>query len=119
VRKATVIFEDATMAYNRWVQGIASREHSATPVNIAQLVGKQASPDKPARPLHPTLDKSPEILGNTILNLTNLRQKISCALDSNLATKPENKKVLLKLQKKIAKNLRFLDTFARDFDALS
>jgi hypothetical protein len=107
------------MAYNRWVQGIASREHSATQVGVAQLMGKQSQSDKPPRPLHPTLDKTPEILGNAILNLTNLRQKVNLALTSNLAQDPKKKNTLMKIQKKISRNLRFLNSFIADFNSLS
>ena len=119
MRRKTAIFEDTTMAYNRWVQGIASREHASTQVGIAQLMGRQTRPDKPPRPLHPTLDKTPEILGNTILNLTNLRQKVNLALSSNLAQDPKKKNILLNIQKKIARNLRFLNSFVEDFANLS
>jgi hypothetical protein len=119
VRRATAIFEDTTMAYNRWVQGIASREHATTQVGVAQLMGRQNSPDKPPKPLHPTLDKTPEILGNAILNLTNLRQKVNLALVSNLAQDSKKKNTLLKIQKKISRNLRFLNSFIDDFNSLS
>ena len=119
MRKTTAIFEDTTMAYNRWVQGVASRELNATKVGMGDIIGKTSRPDKPKKPLHPLLDKAPETLGGIVLNLNNLRQKIKLALDSNLARKERNKVILERLLVKVNRNLRFINSLIRDFESLS
>jgi len=119
VNRTTALFEDTTMAYNRWVQGIASRELASTRVNVPQVLNKQPIVDKAPKTMHPVLDKTPEIVGSLILNLTNLSQKVDLALNSNLVKSERKKETLIRLQKKIKKNLRYVSTFITDFESLS
>lgn len=119
MRKDLPIFEDATMAFNRWTQGIAARELNATKVGLSDIIGKTSRPDKPKKPLHPILDKTPETVGGLILNLTNLKMKIKQALNSNLTQKETNKIILKRLLKKVERNLRFINSITRDFESLS
>lgn len=97
--KKTVVFEDATMAYNRWVQGIASREMSSTQVPLRDLVDKRSNqlPGETNALVwnHPILDGAPGIVGSAIMSISALRQKLSQARGSNLASDPVKKQHLL------------------------
>ncbi len=99
MKKSGVVFEDTTMAYNRWVQGIASRELGATQTPVRDLLDKKKSQmpgetNAPKTP-HPILDNTPEIVGNAILALSCIQQKLKQALSSNLAQDPIKKQRLL------------------------
>ena len=117
--KTKAIFEDTTMAYNRWTQGIASRELSTSKVGLSDLIKKQPKVDKAPKPLHPILAKTPETVGTIIVCLQNLKQKVDLALDSNLARNSKHKETLMFLKRKINRNLRFINSIIRDFESLS
>ena len=91
------------MAYNRWVQGIASREQSATKVTLGDVLdGKKATPldNKPSlkdKPLHPVLTQTPMLVGSIMTDLSNMEAKIKSALMSNMGHNPRKKRILLEL----------------------
>ena len=99
MKKTGVVFEDTTMAYNRWVQGIASRELNATQTPIKDLFDRKRSqlPGATNAPpaSHPIRDNTPEIVGNAVLSLSCIQQKLKQALSSNLARDPVKKQRLL------------------------
>jgi hypothetical protein len=102
MKKASALFEDTTMAYNRWTQGIASREIKANKTSLGDLLNPQK--DKPMGapttkdvPLHPCLAKSPEIVGSMLMDLSNLQAKLKTALASNMAQDPKKKSDLNQL----------------------
>jgi len=114
VKKRTAVFEDTTMAYNRWVQGIAARDQNAVPTSLAKLLGlsddnnQYPNNAKTLRGLHPLLDGIPTIAGEAFLSLANMKQKVDAALASNLGQSKENKEVLLAIRRQILRTVKSL-----------
>jgi len=114
VKKRTAVFEDTTMAYNRWVQGIASRDLNAVPTSLGKLLGLSGENDqypnsaKAPRGLHPVLDGIPTIAGEAFLSLANMKQKIDTALMSNLADTPKTKEELMAIRRQILRTVNNL-----------
>lgn len=114
MKKRTAVFEDTTMAYNRWVQGIASRDLNAVPTSLGKLLGLSGENDqypnsaKSPRSLHPLLDGIPTIAGEAFLSLANMKQKIDGALMSNLADTPKTKEELMAIRRQILRTVNNL-----------
>jgi hypothetical protein len=125
VKKTTALFEDTEMAYNRWVQGIASREQSSSKTSLASIFN--ANKAKPLdnehppenKPLHPVLEKTPEIVGCILLDLANLDSKIKVALNSNMARDPKKKEILNKLAHITQHNKRMTKRLIKYFKMLT
>lgn len=110
------------MAYNRWVQGIASREISSTPAPMRDLFDKKKAQSmgdaKTPKMIHPTLDKTPEIVGNALLALSNLKQKTNEALQSNLSQDPKKKQVLINILNLTKQNLNMLSRTIKELEKI-
>ena len=112
------------MAYNRWVQGIASRELGTTPVSLNKLLGLDGGQSqypnnaKALKTLHPILDNTPEILGNALISLLELRTKLNVALQSNLSDSEQDKLKLLRTKKQVNKTLAELKRTIETFETL-
>lgn len=91
MKKYKTLFEDTTMRYNKWVQGVAQRDMSTTPMRLSD-VKKPGTKEPNTTP--PILDGTSQILGCIVLNVGNLQQKLMVALESTLAEKKETKKIL-------------------------
>ena len=87
------VYEDSTMPYgNRFVAGIASRELKSNPMQMASLFNtKQQHPNETQadRMIPNELTSVPDILGQLELNLDNLINSYSTALQ-NPAIKTKN-----------------------------
>ena len=124
MKKAITVFEDTTMAYNRWVQGIASGEHSAEQLPLTKAIEgdfKRLHPNhsKTRRPLHPILDKSPEALGSAIIHLSNLKQMTKTALNSNLVHRGTNKQTLNRILYRLNRMSLLVQLTVKDFNRIS
>ena len=112
------------MAYNRWVQGIASRQMDAAPTSLNKLLGLDSSNNqypnnsKTSSSLHPLLDNAPEIVGNALISLLNLRSKLNIALQSNLRDSKKDKIKLLRTKKQIQKTLEELKLTIKTFEQM-
>jgi len=76
--KKTILFEDAVMYYNKWVQGIASRDISGQKVGIKDILKKNEehldgnpnfSKSSPVLPF--PIDNTVSLLGDLSLNTSN------------------------------------------------
>ena len=124
MKKTAALFEDTTMAYNRWVQGIASRELTASRVGLSDILDdKKAKPlgSKVVKdiPLHPTLSKTPELVGTMLISLSNMEAKIRMALASNMAEDPEKTAILRQLLLIAKHNKRMTRRMINCFEKLS
>lgn len=122
--KKSVLFEDTTMAYNRWVQGVATRQLDAMPTSLNKLLGLDGRDNqypnkaKANKTLHPILDNTPEIIGNALVSLLNLRSKLNVALQSNLRESKRDRAKLLETRQQVQKTLNELRHTIKLFDQL-
>ena len=99
MKKSEALFEDTTMAYNRWTQGIASREQSASKVGLKDILDDKKAQSLDTKttkniPLHPTLTQTPALVGGILANLSNLEMKLKAALASNMVEDEEKEAIL-------------------------
>lgn len=123
MKRVPVVFEDTTMAYNRWVQGIASREISASSIPLSKVLNDTQREQDPNfkqnnKSIHPILDKTPEIVGQVIMSLSNLKQKVKLALQSDLAHNLKKKESLKKTLRLINRELRIVQIIVKEFENL-
>jgi|TARA_R110000868_G_scaffold243770_1_gene499772 hypothetical protein len=124
VKKTTALFEDTTMAYNRWVQGIASRQLGATKMTVSDVLDskKPKSFDGATTkdiPIHPSLAKTPELVGSILVNLSNIESKLKDALASNMSQDPQKKLILKQLIALARHNDRMTRRMVGYFEKLS
>ena len=88
--KKKILFEDATMGYNKWVAGMASREFSSQRLKFKDLVGKgmdvdQSPNDAKADNVLPyPLNSTIPILGDLLINTTNALKGFKSAQENPL-----------------------------------
>lgn len=122
--RKSILFEDATMAYNRWVQGIASRQMDVAPTSLSKLIGLDGRNDqypnnvKAGNSLHPLLDNTPMIVGDALISLLNLKTKLNTALQSNLKKTKNDKLRLIKAKKQVQKTIDELKITIKTFEQL-
>ena len=118
-----VIFEDATMAYNRWTQGIASREFAAGKVTLFDLFdkyNKQFPNDaKDHTYIPPTLTTSVDLIGNILNSNSNFRDKIRQTHNLPYCTGSERrKKIVENIYKKTYQVDKIMQSIVTDLDEL-
>lgn len=112
------------MAYNRWVQGIASRQMDVAPTSLSKLIGLDGRNDqypnnvKAGNSLHPLLDNTPMIVGDALISLLNLKTKLNTALQSNLKKTKNDKLRLIKAKKQVQKTIDELKITIKTFEQL-
>lgn len=105
--KKSIVFEDATMATSRWVEGPGFSSQSAMPTSLGKLLGVSDETDqfpnnvKQTKSLHPLLVSVPASIGDAILSLANIRQSLDNALRSNLARSEEDRNKLIRARRQI------------------
>jgi hypothetical protein len=88
--KKKILFEDATMGYNKWVSGMASREFSSQRLRFKDLVNKgmdvdQSPNDAKANNVLPyPLNSTVPILGDLLINTTNALKGFKLAQENPL-----------------------------------
>jgi len=122
VKKFAVVFEDTTLASDRWAQSLGSTT-SSTRVTVGDILGLKSQNQDPnnvnlSKPIHPILSGAPEALGSAIVNMYNIRQKVKSAMGSNLANDPNKKEILKNMLHIVNSEIRQMKAIAKEFEKL-
>lgn len=118
-----VVFEDATMSYNRWVQGIASREQNSGKVTLFDLFDKQTrqfpGSQKEEVYIPPTLSNISTLLGNIVVNNANLQDKMRQTWSMPFCKEHKSHREIVKSAYEKMKQIdQIIQQITKDFDTL-
>lgn len=118
--KKKILFEDATMGYNKWVSGMAAREFSSQRLRFKDLVNKgmdvdQSPNDAKASNVIPyPLGSTVSILGDLLLLTTNALRDFKAAQDNPLIKdKPKAKQEVEIIVKHLGASLHEIEELFR------
>ena len=77
MKKHSVLSEDSTMLYNKWVSGIAKRDLQPEVITVADIVNRFRNRfDQPDKPLPYPLNFMVDRLGDLFIKCAELRKKL-------------------------------------------